>query len=877
MGFPLLITKIRPPRLRSGIVERSDLVDKIRSGLEKEKKLVLISAPAGYGKSTVLGEVVETTETPVAWLSLDVNDNDPSRFVAYVVAALKTVDERYGDATASLLSTPELLPADVLLSPLINELCETGKEIVLILDDYHVIKNRLVDEAVTFLIANAPDSLRVIISTRQDPTFPLSRYRVMDTLIEVRADNLRFTSEEALEFFGKTMGLPVRPEMAVSLDRITEGWVAGLQLAAISMKSLSENQRSKFMEGFSGTSRYIIDYLVEETMKNLPEEVSNFLKKTSVLDRFCPELCNSVLNIANSDGVLDKLEKQNLFLIPLDDERKWFRYHHLFAEFLRSWLDKDARKVLNAAASEWFENQGLYSEAIEYAFAADAVSRAAELLNTNAGTFFSSGEVNHFLSEISRLSEEALAGNIHLLIYRAWGLFITGDIPGALKTVDFMSEYHLNVIEREDLGRLKALQSWLLLMSGAPAEEQVREALNLLGPENDFFRAVTLICLGEVLRRRNNLGDSSGIFWAASDLAGKSGNTFVELVGVMEFAFNKIIESRFKEAATVCEAAIARYSTHEGVPLPITGIVYIPLGISYYAMNELGPAAELLEKGVELGRRLRLDRVLGGDAERTLALIYYIRGDRERAFSLIEEYDSRIDREGMAEVHDRNRALLYGLKLRDNLTDEVAAWARSVERRLEATGTTIKETEFSTYINFILKDGQNRRALDVIDGFEKSIEGSDRLSTRISVLVTRTIALERLGKRVEALVSLTEAVIAAANSNFKRLLLDYYDRVGHLLREVRHIAPEFVDDLLKNVRPHIPSTKALTELAEVLTEREMEILTLISAGASNQEISDRLFITLGTTKWHITNILGKLGVRNRTLAVVKARQLSIIH
>ena len=385
MSLPVLTTKLFIPQSRYKVVLRQHLIERLNDGLCRDKdqnrKLTLISAPAGFGKTTLVVVWVRQCETPAAWLSLDEGDNDLTRFLTYLVAALQTIDEHLGDSVVGMLQSPQQPSSDLILTALFNEVANHSGDFILVLDDYHVIDSKAVDDALTFLLEHLPPQMHLVITTREDPNLPLARLRARDQLTELRATDLRFTPAEAAEFLNQVMGLNLSAEEVAALEARTEGWIAGLQLAALSMQG--HQDVPGFIQAFAGDNRYIVDYLVEEVLQRQPEPVRNFLLQTSILDRLNGPLCDAVTGQQEGKARLEALERGNFFVVPLDDKRHWYRYHHLFADVLRVHLmaeQPDLVAALHRRASEWYEQNGSAADAIRHALAAEDFERAADLV-----------------------------------------------------------------------------------------------------------------------------------------------------------------------------------------------------------------------------------------------------------------------------------------------------------------------------------------------------------------------------------------------------------------------------------------------------------------------------------------------------------------
>src|SRR5438270_5426411 len=438
MPTPILATKLYIPRLRPNVVSRSRLIERLNEGLHR--KLTLIAAPAGFGKTTLVSAWVAGCDRQVAWLSLDEGDNDPTRFLTYLVAALQTIAPTIGEGVSGVLQSPQPPPTASILTALLNEITTIPDHFVLVLDDYHVLDAKPVDHALTFLLEHLPPQMHLVIATREDPPLPLARLRAGGYLTEVRAVDLRFTPSEAAAFLNQVMGLPLSAEDIALLSRRTEGWIAGLQLAAISMQG--QKDTTSFIKSFTGSHHFVLDYLVEEVLQQQPESIQTFLLRTSILDRLCGSLCDAVLLNPSVSGqaTLESIEHANLFLVPLDNERRWYRYHQLFADLLRQRLHQRSASStgdevgdvaeLHRRASQWYEDNGLEIEAFHHAVAANDVERAERLIEGEGMPLQFRGAVTAILNWLESLPTTVLNARPWLWVRSATLLLVNGQTSG---------------------------------------------------------------------------------------------------------------------------------------------------------------------------------------------------------------------------------------------------------------------------------------------------------------------------------------------------------------------------------------------------------------------------------------------------------------
>ncbi|HET9907136.1 MAG TPA: tetratricopeptide repeat protein, partial [Anaerolineales bacterium] len=438
MAVPMLATKLYIPPPRPGVVSRPRLIERLDNGLAKGSRLMLISASAGFGKTTLVSEWVANCEQPIAWLSLDEGDSDPVRFISYLITALQTIRAGLGEGLLAALQSHQPPSTEAVLTALLNEIVTVSNDFLFVLDDYHVIDSRSVDETLSFLIEHQPPQMHLVIATREDPTLPLARLRARGQLTELRATDLRFTPAETAEFLNRLMGLNLSDGDIVALETHTEGWIAGLQLAALSMQGREDI--ASFIQAFTGSHRFVLDYLAEEVLQRQPEHIRSFLLQTSVLDRFCVSLCDAVTTREDAKEILDTLERRNLFLIPLDDQRQWYRYHHLFAEVLQTHLletQPEQVSILHQQASAWYEQNGLQSDAIRHALVAKDFERAADLIElAGSATEEGSAQSATWLGWVKVLPEELIRARPVLNGWYAYALLGKGDLEAAESRFD---------------------------------------------------------------------------------------------------------------------------------------------------------------------------------------------------------------------------------------------------------------------------------------------------------------------------------------------------------------------------------------------------------------------------------------------------------
>jgi LuxR family transcriptional regulator, maltose regulon positive regulatory protein len=616
---PLIRTKLRLPFTRGELVARPRLQELVAQGLRGP--LTLITAPAGFGKTTLAASCVSNCGYPLAWFSLDKDDNRAGRFVSYLVAALQQAEPAIGEEAAQIISASPPPPSEMILTSLINDLDESGGEIVLVLDDYQLVTSQAVHETVAFLLEHCPENFHLVISTRSDPPLPLTRLRARGQMLELRAADLRFTVPEAAQFLNQVMGLRLEQGSVAALAERTEGWIAGLQMAALSMRDREDV--SGFIQEFSGTNRFILDYLLEEVLAREPEEIQTFLLKTAFLNRLCGSLCEAVTGSSNSQEMLEWLEKRNLFVVPLDEERHWYRYHHLFADLLRARLDQmdpGLSSRLHAQAAAWFERQGRMVEAVNHALAAGEYNRAARLVEENTGRLLGLGELNALMGWIDLLPAELRLSRPSLCVHQAIALMFAGravEVEPLLALAeaglrsgrapsgqDSSTEERPAAADEERSIRsmIAAARAYTAVYLGQDevALTQGQLARDLLLPEDLGNRAMVAWAIGRTMQNQGRMSEARLSFEEHVRLGRASRNIWGYLAGITALARVMQCQGQLPEARALLEEAIAEASKEGARSRGFIAWVDAGLASVLYEQNELDAAEQLLVEALEL-------------------------------------------------------------------------------------------------------------------------------------------------------------------------------------------------------------------------------------------------------------------------------------
>ncbi|HLO30945.1 MAG TPA: LuxR C-terminal-related transcriptional regulator [Anaerolineales bacterium] len=911
---PLIHTKLRLPFIRPSLVPRPRLQARIAEGLRCP--LTLIIAPAGFGKTTLVASCVRGCGMPMTWLSLDKDDNLARRFLNYLVAALQEVNNTVGSEAAQLMATSQHVPAEVVLTSLINDLETAGGEIALVLDDYQFINSQTVHEHMAFLLEHCPNNFHLVIATRSDPPLPLARLRARGQTVELRAADLRFTEPEAAQFLNDVMGLRLDAGSVTALEERTEGWVAGLQMAALSMRD--RQNVPAFIEGFSGTNRYILDYLLEEVLASQSPEIQRFLLCTSILERLTAPLCDAVMaddGRSKKEGddrsthseplfrnesvsILAYLERANLFLVPLDNERIWYRYHHLFADLLRTQLQKSRGEQgvaqLHLLASDWYEQNGSTLEAIHHASLASDFERIERLIEQNYLEMLNRGEMSWIRFWMGKLSNELVYQRPWLCLYEAFSRSWFGQLE----------EASLLLVEAEKRIRSEVPATETQAMLGYHAYVQSR----VIAMQGDTHRAIEL-CLAA---RKNLPADNLGLqieigitlgyeYFLIGDFT-NAGNTLHEMIRscytvrainnpVAAYAIlarMHVYQSRLHEAYDLFQKATQLIHESGGQYLSATGLVEVGIADLLCEWNDLEAAFVRVKQGLDFlpwwGKADDLSL-----AYITLARIQLAQGNLTEALGTVEKAAQLLKTCGVfSEARSAVETAQVKLWLIKGDWPSVDRWVATLEKHFGLHDPFRYEDELIhiTQARVFIAQKKLDQAIRLLSSLEESARSGGRQGRLIEIMILKALALQGMGSNVQADLALTKSLTLAEPSGYVRLFLDE----GHPMRlllaqhasrgQLRDYAIHLLSQF--DAEPHRIMT-AQEEislgggLVDPLSRRELEVLHLMALGRTNQEIAQQLIVSRGTIKAHTASIYRKLEVANRTEAVARARQLGILH
>jgi LuxR family maltose regulon positive regulatory protein len=945
MSESILLTKLYIPPLRPGLIRRPRLLEMLDNALQH--RLTLLSAPAGFGKTTLLSDWAHHVEAPVTWVTLDQGDNEPARFLSYLVAALHRIDAGTGHELEGILqgmrTSPVRAPEDgwddgahpqgrvsawveQALVRLINELLAVPGPFVLVLDDYHLISSPSVHEMVRFLLDHLPPPLHVIVSSRADPPLSLSRWRGRGHLNELRTADLRFTQQEVAAYLGGMAGLALSASEIAAIEARTEGWITGLQMAALSMRDRDTRSIGAFIDAFAGSNRYVLDYLTDEVLSHQPRDVQRFLLCTSVVERFTGALCDALLADAvddlrlpageggepvDSQQVIKYLDRSNLFVVSLDDRREWYRYHRLFGELLQRRLratEPELEATLLQRASAWHERQGTVADAVRYAIAAHDVERVVRLIEHNIGPMLDRGELTVLARWLEVLPDEQVAARPWLGVAYAWILAYAGrldDAEALLRRIEASPAYAPSDAAGAQAeadaalsGHLSAIRAYAAWEAGehARAARLAQAALAELRPEDRLARGLAAGSLGAALLELGDLVGAECALREAIDLVGTE--THIGLLAVPSLADTLARQGRLVDAAAVCRTVLdydERYVVRDGAWLPATGNTFGMMSIVLRRWNELDAAAEMARQGVRLGEQW-------GQADTmtfcAIQLAYNLAalGDAQGAREAVERA-GRIAASVSTWFTDivESTAARIGLSLGDTAAAE--RWARARAPFDDPPSYRAAQTH-ELYAWLLLAQGQLPEARAILEPLFPLFEAARADGQLVGLLALYALVLEGQGEQDAAAAALVRTAAMAAPERQVRVFLDLGAPMQRLLARVAESDPslEPVRSLLAAFAalPHGSASadveggrspaRAVTEdvlgplpaVIEALTEREHEVLDLIAAGLTNREIGERLYIAAGTVKAHTASIYSKLDVHSRTQAVARAQALGIL-
>lgn len=888
MAMPVLATKLFVPSPRSQAISRPRLLARLDEGLLPGRKLTLVSAPAGFGKTTVLAEWIAAVRRRdpglrVAWLSLDAGDDDPARFLASVEAALHRAEPTVG--------SDEHRPSagvEATLTGLLNDIAGGAHRIVLVLDDVHLVEGAAIREAIDFLLQHLPAGLHIVMAGRSDPLLPLARLRVRGELTELRAAELRFTEAEAAGFLNGRMGLGLPPEDVAALDARTEGWIAGLQLAALSLRD--SDDVSGFIAGFTGSHRFVIDYLAEEVLERQPDEVRDFLLRTSILDRLTGPLCDAVTARPGGAEMLEALERANLFVVPLDDRREWYRYHHLFADVLRARLraaDPGAAAALHSRAADWFEHNALPEDAVRHALAAADFARAARVIEAMIPSVRKSRQDASLLAWLRALPDEIIERRPVLRVFSAWSALVSGDIAAAESRLA-AAEARLSATtdpahDSEPGPELRALPVTIALYRAAIAQaqgdlrrtrEQADRALELAAPDDHLGRGAAAGMSGLASWASGDLDSGVRAFTAARTSLRLAGNLTDALSTTLVLADMLIPLGRLREAELLYEEAFRLARGRSSPGEQPTADLHAGISELFRERDQLPVALEHLAASEALGDAARSHE----HRYRWFAAMAEVRqaeGRLDEAVELLTAAQQLYLRGFFPEVRPIG-AMIARVRIRQGRLADAQAWIDEEGLSSADEPSYLREFGHITLARLLIARGDPESLHEAIRFLARLLDAADdRAGTSTEILTLQALALQASGEA--ALAPLERALAQAEPEGYVRLFVDEGAPMLALLRSAAAagIRPDYVRRLGRALRQSEPANTS-APLADPVSDRELQVLRLLATGLTGPEIARQLSVSLNTMRTHTKHIFTKLDVNTRTAAVRRAEALGLI-
>lgn len=894
MAVPILAAKSYIPASRSKKVLRSNLIERLNEGLVMRRKLTLISAPAGFGKTTLISEWINGCGRPVAWLSLDDGDNDPVRFLSYLIAGLQTIQAELGDGLLASIQSHQTSVIESMLTSLLNETAALPDDFILVLDDYHLVESRQVDEVIAFLVEHQPPQMHLVIATREDPPLRLPRLRARGQLTELRAADLRFTPAEAADFLNRVMGLDLSAENIAALETRTEGWIAGLQLAALSMQGHASRDNASFIKSFTGSHRFVLDYLIEEVFQQQSESVQTFLLRTSILDRMCGSLCDAVLHDASvhAQETLEHLEHANLFIVPLDSERHWYRYHHLFGDLLRQRLGKNLSQTeiteLHLRASEWYEQNGAMLDAFHHALAASDFDRAARLAEAAWQGMERNFQTLAWLGWTKKLPDAVICSRPWLCVHIGWAYSDVGELEP--------SETYLQNAERaladvKDQDEFKSIPATIALIRSGNTQiegdlpETVRYAeLSIqLAPENDLLiRAQAAITLGFTQWAVGNVEASLQAMLTWMDDMQKLGNQMYAIASAFVVADMQVTLGHLGKAESALQQRIQQAAALGQDAENVTAHHHLGLAMLAHERGDDAAVTQRLQLVAELGQRSTLIDWAHrwGLAQ---ARLKESAGAWEDALKFLDEAQRGYVKNPipMLQPIEARKARIY---LKQGRLDMAQAWARGLSLSVRDEASYLGEYALLTLLRIHLAERSFEGVNPLLECLLALAESQKRMGSVIEILMTQALLYQAQGDQPHALAALERALTLAEPEGYLRIFVDEGEAMRVLLEKylstqdssyVKRILSAFPQSQIEN-RKHLYRTQVqVSKIVDPLSERELEVLKLLRSELSGPEIAERLIVSLNTLRTHTKNIFYKLGVNNRRAAVRRAEELDL--
>lgn len=909
MSDTVLATKIRIPFLQPNLVNRPRLISCLNDAISQNGRLTLISAPAGYGKSTLLSEWISQLNIPAAWLSLEQRENSPARFWNYFFSALSTIPhlrqaEDAGDLFQSLRS-PQPLPVGVLLEGLVNLTADLKEGAVLVLDDLHTITESQIHQDLIFLVDHLPlsaSSLRIVVASRTDPPWPLARWRARGQLVEVRTNVLRFNPEEAADYLNRIMLLELTSDNVRALEYRTEGWIAGLQMAALALQSLARQDTlslhgredgQEFIRKFTGSNRYIFDYLMDEILTRQEPEMQEFLLKTSILERLSAPLCNAILDRGNSQHILDRLEKSNLFLVPLDEERTWYRYHLLFVDLLNSSLRQsqaEALPELHRKACAWYEENGFLSEALVHALAAGDLDRLVKIVERYAFTIMDVHEASSLLNWLNSLPERVMVSKPWLNIARAWLLAYLGR-SDQIEPAIGAAEKYADPRDQRLRGYIAAMRALSGEIGSRPYQNGFDQGMNALAllPQ-DEFRPRAFVCyhLANILSWQGETAAALKMLEDAVEMSQCTGDIEMMMTAQFEIASLLRHQGKLKESARMFARTHQMANTHlPGRKSLSAGFAYLQQALIFLEWNEIDKALSFAREGIHLCAVWGYSDYLY-NGWYYYAGILFETGDLDGALNAIREASHAFS---VPYPGDRVMALEAVINQARGDERSAAAWLASCGMSPADSPDFVNRFGYFLFAQVLAGQGKLDEAWRILEGLRVAVDKVGENNLLIKILTQEAVIASTIGSAEKALTLLERALSLAEPEGYIRVFLNKGKKMEQLLRRAvtAGICPDVATMLLdrcaestasvstnKGPSASIDDHRKVQPLIEPLSEREIDVLRLLNTSLDTTEIARELMISVSTVRTHVKNIYSKLNVNRRIQAVERAHELKLL-
>jgi LuxR family transcriptional regulator, maltose regulon positive regulatory protein len=895
----MLLTKLHIPPASQNIVHRQELYEKLNIGLTR--KLILISAPAGFGKTTVVSDWIYQSKIPAAWFSLDKGDNDPVNFLSYIISGIQSIQPGFGQAAIKLLNSPNAPSVESNASLLINEIIDINQNFLLVLDDFHLIKSNEVLKLVSYLLEHIPGNIHIVILTRSDPAIPVSRLRSQHQLVELRSSDLSFSANDISILFNKKLKLGLSIDDVYSLEAKTEGWIAGLQLTALSMQGREDI--SRFIKDFKGDNSYIMDYLMEEVLKIQTDDIKEFLVKTSILEQMSASLCNAILNRTDSQLVLEKLDKSNMFVIPLDNERNWYRYHHLFTDLLKQRLQlwkEDVRIELHNKACDWFEQHSMFDFAIGHALDNQNYQKCIQLIGGVVEKMWENGQHDAILKYGDMLPDELIKTSTEFCLYYAWILIAAGQIQKAepfLKSAELKTKSSIQQIDsttakikynKKLLGKISV--AFAYLNSYEEHSDKIfnycKTALENLSDDDPLWYSWAWFSYGIAYFSKGDMFRSFDSFQKAFEYGKKSGNVYLISTIISRMAENEQQFGHYKSAYEKCSQLLELMKDKGYEEITKTDwrytSVYLNMAYTHYMWAEIDKAYEKVKVAYSLCKK-GSDIMLETSVLLFYSFIEFERGDMLGSGKKIYEAEDIIKQNEVSPyfkygIVTWKLARLVKLKQFVQANNLIMDYDLAVRNEI----SHVNEAIYLPYARLLIAEDKLTEAEFVLSKLYTIINTGKKTQNMIDLKISYAILYKTQRDHQKAITSLTEAMELASEENLIGFFLFSIDEIGDLIKEI--LKPQIAaktnipSEFILNFKLAIERREKLrkTDTSAGLSTRELETLKLIAEDLTNQEIADKLFVSLQTVKTHVKNILLKLDVDSRTRAVAKAKELEIV-